>query len=244
MCRLLTFSGFLLALLMGLAACHKPGCLESAGPTTTVEHKAAPFHQIDLWDNIDMVLTLDSVERVRVEAGTHLQPNIVTTVADGVLTIQNTTSCTWLRSPSEKVTVYVSFKTLDRINYNGSGRVSATDTLRLPELRVSSETGAGNVELTVHTGLLRAFIDHENADFIIRGIAEECHAYTNSRGTLDLSELQVRRYNIRYGAVKDTYIRVSERLEVEIYFTGNVYYRGDPQITSIYHDTGRLIKVP
>jgi hypothetical protein len=240
----ITFFGFLLVLLSGLTACHKPGCLESGGAVTTVERRAAPFHRIDLFDNIDLVLTQGSTEKIRVEAGTHLQPNITTEVTNGVLTIQNTTNCNWLRGPSEKITVYVSFKTLDLLNYNGSGQVRSTDTLRIPELEVSSETGGGNVELTVHTGLLRAFIDHESADFIIRGTADECHAYTNSRGTLDLSELQVRRYNIRYGAVKDTYVRVSERLEVEIYFTGNVYYRGDPQITTIYHDTGRLIKVP
>jgi hypothetical protein len=239
-----TFLAILLFVLSGLTACHKPGCLESAGAQTSVERRAAPFRQIDLYDNIDLVLTQSSVEKIRVEAGADLQPNIVTGVANGVLTIQNTTSCTWLRSPSEKVRVYVSFKTLDLLNYNGSGHVSSTDTLKVPELEVSSETGAGNVELTVQTQLLRAFIDHENADFIIRGVADECHAYTNSRGTLDLSELQVRRYNIRYGALKDTYIRVSERLEVEIYFKGNVYYKGDPQITTIYHDTGRLIKVP
>jgi len=244
MYRPVPFFGFILFVLLCLAACQKPGCLESAGATSSVERPVSAFHQIDLYDHIDLILTQDSVEKIRVEAGSNIQPNIVTVVSNGVLTIEDNTSCTWLRQPSERVRVHVSFKTLDLLNYNGSGRVTNSDTLELPQLEVSAETGAGYVVLSVHTQLLRAFIDHENAHFTIRGTADACHAYTNSRGTLDLSGLQVRRYHMRYGAIKDTYIRVSEQLEAEIYFTGNVYYKGDPLITTIYHDRGRLIKQP
>jgi hypothetical protein len=234
----------LLFLLAALPACRKPGCFEDAGPTTVVERKGASFHQIDLYDDIDLVLTQDSVEMIRVEAGSSLQSNIGTEISGGVLTIQNNTSCTWLRSPSEKVTVYVSFKTLDKINYHGSGDVRATNTLKLTRLDIISEAGAGNVELTVDAGSIYAYIFNENADFILHGRANECHTYSNARATIDFSDLVVRYYNMGYGAVKDTYIQVTEKLDLEIYYKGNVYYKGDPQVTAKYHSTGRLIKAP
>jgi hypothetical protein len=242
--RPFTFYSIVLIVLWGGEACQKPDCFDSAGTISSVERAAAPFHQIDLFDNIDLVLTQDSVERIRVEAGANLQPNIATEITDGALVIRNNTTCKWLRQPQEKISVYVSFRTLDRINYNGSGNVRATDTLHLPQLRISSETGAGNVELTVNTPLLLAYIHHENADYIIHGIADQCHTYTNARGTIDFSDLKVRYYNIGYSAPKNTFIQVSERIDAEIYFKGNVYYKGDPQVKTIHHDSGRLIKVP
>jgi hypothetical protein len=234
----------LLLLLSGLQACQKPGCFENAGTVSSVERKATAFHQIDLYDHIDLILTQDTVEKIRVEAGANLQPNIATEIIDGVLVIRNNTTCKWLRDPQEKISVYVSFKMLNRINYDGSGNVRATDTLHLPQLRISSNTGAGNVELTVNTQLLLAYIHHENADYIIRGIADQCHSYTNARGTIDFSDLKVRYYNIGYSAPKNTYIQASERIDAEIYFKGNVYYKGDPEVKTIYHDAGRLIKAP
>lgn len=234
----------LLFLLAVLPACKKPGCFEDAGPTTVVERKGASFHQIDLYDDIDLVLTQDSVEMIRVEAGSSLLPNIAAEVADGILTIQNNTSCAWLRNPAEKVRVYVSFKTLDKINYHGSGDVRATDTLKLNRLDLISEVGAGNIELTVDAGSIYAYIFNENADFILHGRAGECHTYSNARATIDFSDLVVRYYNMGYGAVKDTYIQVTEKLDLEIYYRGNVYYKGNPQIHTKYHSTGRLMQAP
>src|SRR5215203_4003245 len=103
-------------LLAVLPACKKPGCFEEAGVTTLTERKAAAFHQIDLYDDMDLVLTQAPEEKIWVEAASNIQPNIGTVITDGVLTIQNNTSCNWLRSPLEKVRVHVSFKNLDKIN--------------------------------------------------------------------------------------------------------------------------------
>lgn len=227
-----------------MQACRKPGCLQSAGPVTQVERKITSFHQIDLYDDIDLVLTQDSVDKVTVTAGNNMQPNIEADIRDGVLVIKNNTTCSWLRKPSEQVTVYVSFKTLDQLNYNGSGEVRSTDTLKLARLDILSDKGAGNVELTVEAGLLRAYIYNENADIIMHGRADQCHTYANARATIDFSDLRVRYYNMGYGALKDTHIQVSEQIDLEIYYKGNVYYKGDPKIKTTYYSTGRLIKAP
>ncbi|HEY1115636.1 MAG TPA: DUF2807 domain-containing protein [Chitinophagaceae bacterium] len=234
----------LFLLLVSLSACRKGGCLENAGNTTRVERKVAPFHQVDLYNDIDLVLTQDSVEQITVETGSNLQPNIVTEVQNGVLTIKNNATCAWLRNPAEKTTVYVTFKTLDKINYSGSGDVRSTDTLRLERLDILSDIGAGNVELTVDAGLVMAYIFNENADYILHGRADQCHTYTNARATIDFSDLTVRYYNMGYGAIKDTYINVTEQIDLEIYYKGNVYYKGEPKIKTTYHSTGRLIKAP
>lgn len=230
--------------LAGLSACRKGGCLDSAGATTRVERTAAPFHQIYLYDDIDLVLAQDSVEKITVETGSNLQPNISTEILNGVLTIRNNTTCSWLRNPSEKTTVSVTVKNLDKILYAGSGNVRSTDTLRLERLDILSDIGAGNVELTVDVQLLMAYIHNESADYVLRGRADQCHTYTNARATIDFSDLTVRYYNMGYGAIKDTYIRVTEQIDLEIYYKGNVYYRGEPKIKTTYHSTGRLIKAP
>lgn len=234
----------LLILLSGLQACKKPGCFDEAGSVTTVERKGASFHQIDLFDHVNLILTQDSVEKITVEAGSNLQPNISTEISNGILTIKNNTTCNWLRDPSEKINVYVSFKNLSLINYNGSGNITATDTLKLQRLGIYSEIGAGNVDLTLDAQQFFSYIYNENADFTIRGKADQCHTYTSSRATIDFSNLVVRYYNMGYGALKDTYIHVTEQIDLEIYYKGHVYYKGNPSIKTTYHSTGRFIKNP
>ena len=226
-------------------ACKKPGCFEHAGSTTTVTKQLSSFNKLILNDNINVVLTQDSVEKIGIEAPDNIQPNIITEIKDGMLTISNTTECRWLRSANEKINVYLSFKNLENIDYRGSGNVTNTDTLRLDGLQIESRTGAGNIELTINNRYIGSYIFLENAEVILHGKAESCYTYTNARGKIDFSDLIAGSMVIEYGGLADTYINVTGSLDAIIYYKGNLIYRGNPVIVRSDHfSTGRLVHEP
>jgi hypothetical protein len=228
-----------------MAGCKKASCFEKAGNLTRVQRSTATFNQIDLKDNINLILTQDTAEAITIEAGTYLIPNIATTVENNILTIENKTTCNWLRQPGEKIDVYVSVKNLEKLSYNASGNVTTTNTIYTDHILIESKEGAGNLDMTLEALVITAYLSKENADFTLRGKANVCHSYTNSRGSVDFKDLEVKTMNIEYGSVRDAVFYATEEINAIIYHTGNLYYKGNPAIINkTFHSTGKLLHIP
>jgi hypothetical protein len=223
--------------------CKKPGCFSEAGAIISVRREAIAFHRVDLYDNISVILTQDTIESITVKAAENIEPNIITKVENGILTIRNTTSCKWLRNPSENPTVYIGVKNLDYILYAGSGNVMSSNTIQSENISLYSATGAGNVEISLNAQQLSATIEYESADFIFHGNADLCYCYANSRATLNLSDLKIKNLNIGYASVKDITVNVRDRIDANVYHTGNIYYKGNPAVFTTYYSSGRLYKI-
>jgi hypothetical protein len=133
--------------LMMFASCKKEQCFGEAGAEVTAPRTAAAFHEIDVYNNVDVVLTQDTVESITVAAPQHLEPNITTRIENGILILKNEATCTWLRKASEKAIVYVHLKKLDKINYAGSGNITSTNTIVADNITLYSKVGAGNIEI-------------------------------------------------------------------------------------------------
>lgn len=222
--------------------CKRETCFGETGAVATVTRAVTAFHKMELYDNINVVLTQDTVERLTIEAPEHLIPNIATQIKDGILRVKNEASCAWLRKASEKATLYVHLKKLDTILYAGSGTITSSNTVNADNLTLYSETGAGNINLSVNAVQTFCYIMDENADITLHGTSDVCYSYTASRGTIDFSDFAVKKMVIEYGSVRDAFIYVTDELNSIIYFKGNLFYKGAPQITKDeVHSSGRLI---
>lgn len=227
-----------------LAGCKKLAFFESAGTTTTQTHTVAFFNQIKLYDNIDLYLTPDTAEYITVEAGKHLQPYIAATADSNILTIRNKVGAQWLRNPNEKIKVYAHFKELVNLEYAGSGHVFSTDTIRAGTISIRSINGAGNIEVTLKANRTFVNIAKETADFIFHGQSDSCYTYVNARGSIDFSDFYVKALHIDYGSLRDAYVNVSDGLYANMFFKGNLYYKGNPAIIdTTNYSTGRAIKM-
>ena len=228
-----------------LVACKKPTCFEDAGPLVTVERQTASFHRINLFDDVDVILTQDTIESIKVKAPKFIEPNISVQNENGVLTIKNNTTCSWLRNPSEKVEVYIGIKNLDYFEYSGSGNVSSSNTIKANAINFYSATGAGNIDISLEAKQVTAWVEYESADFIFKGKADICYCYANSRGTLQFEDFDVRHLVINYAGNRNTTVSATERIEAVVYHTGNVFYKGNPSnITTVYYSSGRLLPKP
>ena len=105
-----------------------------------------------------------------------------------------------------------------------------------------SEVGAGNVDVTLNARQTFSYIMDENADFTFHGKTDVCWSYTNSRGTINFGDFEVKKMIIEYGSVRDATINVTEDLNAIIYYKGNLFYKGTPTISKDeVHSSGRLI---
>jgi hypothetical protein len=235
---------FFLLITWCCAGCQKPHCFEDAGPMMVAERAATPFAKIELYDNVNLVLTQDTIEKIKIQGGKYLIPNIATNIEGGVLTIRNNVACNWLRNPNEIITVLVSVKKLDEVLYNGSGNINSTNTLTSDRLFIYSHEGAGNIDLQMKAEVGGAYIHQENADITLTGSCHRFFSYTNARGSIDFKNLEVGKMVIEYGGVRNATIHATDSIDATIYHTGNLYYKGSPGIKKVVHSSGQLLRLP
>lgn len=240
-------TSFLVVLLMLVTCygCKKPGCVGNAGPVVSQARLLEPFSELVLADNIDVELVQGNEEKMEITAPENILPNIQTIVTNQLLSITNESDCRWMRSPDEKIHIRLYFKDISRIDYRGSGNITNAGTLHLNILKLDSETGAGNIELTVDNEHTNVSIVKENATVILHGRSHYSGVYINARGKLDLNDFLIGSLTLIYSGLADTYIHVTDNLDATIRYKGNVYYKGNPAITrSDYFSSGQLIKLP
>lgn len=227
------------------STCKKPGCFGAKGPVTVITRPLAFFKELVLADNINLVLIQDSIEKMDIEGPQNMLSNVRADIAQNILTLSHTTDCRWARDAAEKINVRLHFKELQKIDYQGSGTLTNMDTLRLDALHIESNTGAGDIILTLDNRYTGAYIFFENASITLHGKSQICFTYTNNRGIADMSDFVVNKMGIEYGGFRDTHINVTDELSAVIFHKGNIYYKGTPVITKlISHSTGRLIQTP
>ena len=234
-----TFILFFL-LLCTFTHCKKLG-LESPGQIVIKERSTQPFTKICLFDNIDLQLTQDTTERIQIEAGENIQSMITTDFSADSLILKNKARGL-MTNPDQKIIAHVFVKTLNSISYQSSGNIACSNTITNPFFEIYSNTGAGNVYLNLNTHILNAGIYGENADFIFDGHADSCYTYCSSRGSIDYRNFVTDKLLIDYSSARDAYVNVSDALYGNIFYLGNIYYKGHPSIVSVNEkNKGRII---
>jgi hypothetical protein len=225
-----------------LTGCGKRACFDSAGSTTTTVRHVSGFNEIHAYDNVNIVLTQDTVESVTIQAGSNLEPYITTDLDSNVLTFHNNTGCSWLKGPSENITAYVKVKTLNRILLYGSGSITSTNTISTPNFTLDAYQAASDVTMDIVASIASFYIRDEDAVYNLSGFIGYATVYCGQKGTMDLRNMQILNANVDQRSIRNMYIWASDGLTIKVEYKGNVYYKGSPNPINVqYFDDGRLL---
>ncbi len=239
--RLLAMLIFAMA---GFHGCSKDGgvCVSNSGEMRKQVREVGYFNQVNLNDNVNLILTSDSVGPLVVEAGSNLIGGIKTTVENDQLTISNTNTCNWLRDYNKPVNVYISTWKLWKIYYNASGDVTSSGTLKLDSLAVEVWGGCGTIDLAVNVWQGNFSLNLGTVDFKLRGVCAIASVYTADYGLYDGRNLSTGFTFITSTGSNNCYVMATNSLEARIESIGNIYYTGNPQaIQSTITGSGELL---
>ncbi len=248
--RIITQLGGLLSGMLLLAGCSKEpaicDCFKGTGMDSHQYRTATPFTNIQLEDKIDLVLTQDSVERIYVVAGSHLIDKIETSISGGTLYIRNHNICNFVRSMGRRLTVYVSVKNLNTINYDGAGEVTCTNTLRDSCIDIESHDGSGSVNLNINAQVIHATIHTGPADIRVTGTTPLLYIYSGGNGVVHAESIACPQIYLTQAGTGALYAAtdgsVNSLLDYEIDSFANVYFKGHPaRIEKVITGTGQLI---
>ena len=214
-------------------------CFKSTGDIATERRSISSFTDVEIHDNVNVIFIEGAETFIEVNAGENLLPLIVTELQDGKLMVENRNTCNWVRDFSVPVNVYVHLPLLKKIDFYGTGKISSLNTLTTDIIEVNNRV-SGDTELNVSASevycKLGNFGDNTftgNADYLFIYNASDAFAYC--------SDLSVNRATVINKGSGYSYVSSCDKLDAEIYYTGNIYYSGNPVIHSTITGSGRLI---
>ncbi len=235
----------LLAALL-LVGCQKDqwdDCFTSTGPNTLEERSVADFYAVELNDRVDLVLEQRAVGSIAVEAGNNLLDQVETSVVDGWLTIRNHNSCNWVRSFKPRITVKVPADQVAFLMLRGTGNVSTNSTITRSVFRVEQNGAQGSAVFNLDVDTCYAGLHTGAGNVTYSGSTTVAYLYSGAMAPIDAMGLNADVTLVNNSGVADIRCQASVYLDAQIYGVGDVYYSGEPSITSQLVGTGQLIKV-
>lgn len=195
------------------------------------------FHGISVTSGIDLYLTQDNVQKVRVEADEDDMKNLVTEVEGGILKIymkeKSWFNLGWSHTARK---VYVSFKTLDKLEASAGSDVISQSVLKLSELELDASSGS-DIKLELNADKISAE-SSSGSDIKLTGKAGYFHANASSGSDIDAIDFQTKRCDANVSSGSDIRVNVTDQLDANASSGGDIAYTGNPVRKNINESSG------
>jgi hypothetical protein len=224
--KLFTFIFFAFAFLLGTSVLASRETRQVSG-----------FHGVSVSSGIDLYLTQKNVEEVVVEADSDDMDKIITEVEGGILKIyikqKSWFNMNWNSDPRK---VYVSFKTLDRLDASAGSDVESESVLKLDKLKLDASSGS-DVEIELEANELN--VDSSSgSDIKLKGKAVYLDVSASSGSDIDAGDLETKKCRANTSSGSDIRVNVSEELDANANSGGDISYTGNPAQKNINESSG------
>lgn len=235
---------FITMLLLLAVSCNK--ALFNAGDTitTTVKVEQA-FSIVDIENIFDITLVNDTVNLVEITCGENLQSYVSVNVKDGILYLNHTVKQNWSRS-YEKIKLKVHLTFGPRIDIHKPVSLKTQGAFKCDNFTIVDWWKVSEVDVDLDVNFCGIYMSSDNFGYFkVRGKAQFADIWGWGSARVMADELVVAgNCHVTQRGMADVYVNVNGQLGVSLEFTGNVYYRGNPNQITIEQQTstGRLIK--
>ncbi len=209
-------------------------CISGSGHVVRDERDVSEFDAIYLNGQGNLFITFGEEESLVVETDDNLQDVVETSVKHGKLLIDNS-HCI---NHAEKLNYYVSVKSLEMVNLNGSGRIISKNKIKSNNLEILVN-GSGTIKLFIQANAVSVRVNG-SGNINLKGKANECSTKVSGSGNFRAFNFKVLESTVNISGSGNAYINSSDKLSVKIAGSGDVYYLGSPKIKSHISGSGSL----
>ncbi|MBN2348208.1 MAG: DUF2807 domain-containing protein [Bacteroidales bacterium] len=228
-------------LIIILASCEDS--LYSDGDKTRKEVSLDYFYRLDINEIFDVSLLSDTINAIEIFAGENIIDLISADVVDSVLRLSYNNKWGFVH-PTRKIKLTVHHTNLVTININEPSFVRTLNPLTgYVGIAVPAREAEIDVELDCYHFL---FYTHQSTfgEYTFRGAAGFAVFLGYKASIIHADSLIAREIYIEHFSIGNFYVNATESLTVKLFNTGNVYYRGEPEIINEERNAeGRLIKL-
>lgn len=221
---------FLAVALVGWG-CNKenaPDLFKAAGPVVIESREVTSFTKMNLYDNIEYQLIDTTFCKIEIEAPKNLIPKITTDVSNGVLTVENTNTCNFVRSYENRIIVRVYFESLSYIENHCTGSVVTTSPLHASVFTIDNKHSNGQVNLNLIGDSITCNAPTGAAEIWLSGSTRKVLLYSNSYGIIHANEMQAEQAYINNSSLQPIYANASDYVFALIEYRGNIELSSAP----------------
>lgn len=211
-------------------------CLQVAASDRQTR-KINGFHAISVTSGIDLYLTQKNDEEVTVEAETEDLDKIITEVEGGMLHIyikeKSWLNLNWNSKPRK---VYVSFKTLDKLDASAGSDVVAVSPIKVDNIRIDASSGS-DVKLEVSASEMRVS-SSSGSDITLKGSTNKLEVDASSGSDINAGELTSKDCDASVSSGSDIKVIATETLKANASSGGDISYSGNPKTKDINKSSG------
>lgn len=228
---------FLICLLLVSAGCKKDEgifCKKGKGTVQKREIYLDSFNSIDLEGSGSVFIKQGTPQKVEVETNENLFKDLNQHISGKEWKIKfHRCICRY-----DKLNIYISVPDLESIKISGSGIVNTTDTIVTNNLSLHI-AGSGNIYAQARCTSVSSDISG-SGNINLVGTAKTFSSHTSGSGDIEASDLSVSTAVVDINGSGKTKINVQNDLTVNISGSGDVYYKGHPEINSKTSGSGRV----
>jgi len=204
-----------------------PGAISGSGKIETETRAPGEFDAIAVVYPATIVINQGNEYLVTVEADDNLLPQLVTTVKDGVLSIENGEGIYFKRvTPTQTVKITITVKDLNEIVLARPGRVEVSG-LKTAKLDLGLKSAGEVILQDLEADSLNVYM--YGGKVISAGMANQLSVSIGKVGEFDGTSLQTQTANVQIGGTASTTVRVSDSLSVSLSGSVAMNYYGSPK---------------
>ena len=215
-------------------------CLKGNGIIVSQERNTSQFSGIISEGEFDIIIVIDTINKVIVEADENLLPYIRTSVRNDNLIVDNSARRCLRTNDGRPVLVYVHMPSLFFISLEGSGMIYCDGKIYVDQLRIEL-IGSGLIDLRDVDALEIDAIITGSGEIELWGVCEEGDLGITGSGKMKAFHLEQDYCSAGISGSGDMYVFVYDHLDVNISGSGNIFYKGNPHINLRISGTGSVI---
>lgn len=204
-------------------------CFTSTGKVVEDKRKLDVFTDVLVRGNFNLVLIEDSVNFIKIEAGSKLLDQIKTSVELRKLTIENTNTCNWVRSYKIPVNLELHYIAVDWLYLQGTVNLTNKDTIRTDTIFLQMLGNAGKVNLSISNKLVEINQPNGAADIVVDGRTDLLVYKPGDRVSGNFLNLRARRVEAESRSEIDGYVYATESLKLITRAGGSLLYTGEAE---------------
>ncbi len=188
------------------------------------------FSSIKISDGIDLFLSQSDAEALAVSASeTKYRDAIKTEVANGQLRVYFANEKIWTNWKNRHLRVYVSFKTLEKVEASGACDVQVSGVISVPSLFLSL-SGASDFKGAVQISDELKLNLSGASDVTIKGTAQKVEIESSGASDVKGYELSADYCTAKASGASDIHITVNKELTANASGASDIKYKGDAVI--------------
>lgn len=223
------FTGLIFLLCLSCSKEQMNDCFTSTGKVVDEKRELDYFTDLLVLGNFNLVLVEDSINFIKIEAGSKLLEQIKTKVELRKLTIENTNTCNWVRSYKIPVNLELHYMKLNQLDLQGTINLTNKDTLRADTIFIRMQNNSGKLDLALSNKLLEINQSKGASEIVVGGKTGLLIYRPGDRVGANFLNLKARRVEAESRSEMDSYVYATESLKLITRAGGSLLYSGEAE---------------